>query len=195
VLIFAVAMLLVDKVGVRLMHDWYRSPTLLLNVVLVAALLPRRTRLARPLVLALVALVLYRVGQRALPAAREPLSAVVEAADRLRALPAGQRIGSWNAGALGYLSDRGVVGLDGLVNDAAFYREVVVPGRIASYLERERIHWLADVTFDDGSLAPLRRYGEAERAAVEAAYTPRAYLRGACARSCLAVALFERTVP
>jgi len=160
----------------------------------VAALLARFPRAARIAVCALVPLALARGGQRFVQGLHpaQPLSPVVEAADWLRALGTDDRVGSWNAGALGYLVDRNIVGLDGLVNDAAFFREVVAGGRISDYLARERVRFLADVTFENGTLAPLSRYPAAERAAVEAAYVPRAYLRGRCVGPCGAVAVFER---
>jgi len=194
VVLFAVALLVADKIGVRLLHDWYRSPTLLLNAVVVAALLARFPRAARIAVCALVPLALARGGQRFAQGLHpaQPLSPVVEAADWLRAFGGHERIGSWNAGALGYLADRDIIGLDGLVNDAAFFREVVAGGHISEYLARERVRFLADVTFENGTLAPLSRYPAAERAAVEAAYVPRAYLRGRCVGPCGAVTVFER---
>lgn len=49
-------------------------------------------------------------------------------------LPADARVGSWNAGALGFWSERQVVNLDGVVNQAA-YEQAVAEGSMA--LERQ----------------------------------------------------------
>jgi len=58
----------------------------------------------------------------------------------------GDRIGSWNAGLLGYFSHRHVTVLDGLVGNAEFYRQVVRDRRIVGYLRTEHVNWLADYT-------------------------------------------------
>ena len=41
-------------------------------------------------------------------------------------------------------SHRTVINLDGLVNDARFFHDVVKEHRLGEYLQRERIEWLAD---------------------------------------------------
>lgn len=83
-------------------------------------------------------------------------------------LPAGERVGSWNAGLLGYQADGPiVVNLDGLANSRDFVQSVVVPDVLyragASgdnvmwhYLRQEGIHWIADAALE-GNLeqAPL----------------------------------------
>jgi hypothetical protein len=59
-------------------------------------------------------------------------------------LPAGTVVGSWNAGILGYYSERPVVNLDGLINSfdlLPFLRE----RRIAEYIRREGIQYLSDL--------------------------------------------------
>lgn len=53
-------------------------------------------------------------------------------------------IGSWNAGVLGYFSDRTVVNLDGVVNDGAV--RAMQDRRLAEYLRNRRISYLVDVT-------------------------------------------------
>jgi hypothetical protein len=60
-------------------------------------------------------------------------------------LPAGTRVGSWNAGVLGYYSHRPVVNLDGLVNDfdyLTFRKE----NRVAEYIRREQLRYLSDMS-------------------------------------------------
>lgn len=67
-----------------------------------------------------------------------------EAADALRDVtPASARIGAWNGGMLGYYSERHVVMLDGLANDATYYRRVVQRGELERYLLDEQITSLA----------------------------------------------------
>jgi len=58
-------------------------------------------------------------------------------------VPADARIGAWNAGQIGYFSQRTVVNLDGLANDGE-YLEVLEHGSLADYLRRERITYLVD---------------------------------------------------
>jgi hypothetical protein len=58
-------------------------------------------------------------------------------------VPAGARIGAWNAGQIGYFSKRTVVNLDGLANDGE-YLKVIEHGSLADYLKRERITYLVD---------------------------------------------------
>jgi hypothetical protein len=58
-------------------------------------------------------------------------------------VPADARIGAWNAGQIGYFSQRTVVNLDGLANDGK-YLEVLEHGSLADYLRRERITYLVD---------------------------------------------------
>jgi hypothetical protein len=54
------------------------------------------------------------------------------------------RIGSWNAGLIGYLSHRHVINFDGLVNDVQYYDEVIAGRRFRSYLASEHICWIVD---------------------------------------------------
>ena len=58
-------------------------------------------------------------------------------------VPADARLGAWNSGQIGYFSQRAVVNLDGLANDAD-YLEVLRHGSLADYLRRERITYLVD---------------------------------------------------
>lgn len=57
--------------------------------------------------------------------------------------PAGARIGAWNGGMLGYYSGRHIVMLDGLANDADFYRRVTRGRDLDGYLRDEHIELLA----------------------------------------------------
>ena len=65
-------------------------------------------------------------------------------------------LGSWNAGILGFESDRGVVNLDGLVNDDAV--PYVLSGRLDDYIRRRGVTAIVDT---DAMLTdqPLRRQG------------------------------------
>jgi hypothetical protein len=69
--------------------------------------------------------------------------------------PEGARVGSWNAGLLGFFPHRAVVNLDGLVNDRRYFEDVVVGRDLDGYLWREGITWLADQACGpDPSLRP-----------------------------------------
>jgi hypothetical protein len=59
-------------------------------------------------------------------------------------LPPNTKVGAWNAGILGYFSDRCVVNLDGLVNSHEYFERYLKTNRVAQYLLRERINFLAD---------------------------------------------------
>jgi hypothetical protein len=66
-----------------------------------------------------------------------------------RETPADAVIGSWDAGYIGYFSDRRVVNLDGLVNDYAF-AETLAAGAPAlpGYVRATGIRYLANVDYD-----------------------------------------------
>lgn len=69
----------------------------------------------------------------------------IEAAAWVNAnLPADAIIGTWNAGLVGYLIDRPVVHLEGLVNDYEHLERTVKPRRTLDYLREEGITYLAD---------------------------------------------------
>lgn len=81
------------------------------------------------------------------------------------------RVGSWNAGLLGYFSHRSVVNLDGLVNDRRYFEDVIVGRDLDGYLRRERIDWLADQACGvDPSLRPYLRPTASE--SIETEFVP-----------------------
>lgn len=60
-------------------------------------------------------------------------------------VPSGERVAAWNAGELAYFSGATLINLDGLVNDAAFYRDIVRgQGSLDDYLRTQRVNWVAD---------------------------------------------------
>lgn len=67
-------------------------------------------------------------------------------------LPADARIGAWNAGVLGYFSDRTVVNLDGLANDRAYLDFIASGAPLENYLKQERIDYVVDVDLQDLSM-------------------------------------------
>jgi predicted secreted protein len=58
-------------------------------------------------------------------------------------LPPDARIASWDAGTLGYFSDRKVVNLDGVVNSHDWY-EALQQGRTAEFLAARDVDWVAN---------------------------------------------------
>jgi hypothetical protein len=64
-------------------------------------------------------------------------------------LPPDARIGAWNAGQLGYFSDRTIVNLDGLANDLHYLRYLQNGIPVREYLMAENIDYLIDVNEPD----------------------------------------------
>ena len=60
-----------------------------------------------------------------------------------RQIPEQSRIGSWDAGYIGYHVDRTVINLDGLVNNYEWL-EYFQNGRLADYIVDKDIHYLAN---------------------------------------------------
>jgi hypothetical protein len=73
-------------------------------------------------------------------------------------LPDDAIIGSWNAGQLGYFSERTVVNLDGLVNDTAYYEFLRERGDVREYLMREGIRYIADYNRRDASMSRSKKW-------------------------------------
>ncbi len=57
--------------------------------------------------------------------------------------------GAWWAGTVGYLSDRRVVNLDGVINSAAFFREQLRRDRVPAYLVEGPVHHLVEFFWRD----------------------------------------------
>lgn len=142
------AWLAMDKVAILYIETWNRVPLHLCTAIILGGLVFPRRRLAAAMNVILFAFAISRMAwtagawgghDTAYPAYRH------RAAQWLREeAPADARIGSWNAGLLGYFSHRAVVSLDGLVNDRRYFEEVVVGGDLDGYLRREGIAWIAD---------------------------------------------------
>jgi hypothetical protein len=198
----AVVMLIIDKVSVRLMVDWYRAPSLLALALLGGVLVAAYARFSRAAVLALAIVGLARVPQALWYQRFSPASQPegLQAAEWLRPrLQAGAVAASWNSGLIGYFAGGRVVNLDGLANDAAFLREVVSGRDLAGYLERERVRFLVESTNPEGRLAPLvRRYPRAVAEAVEGRYVQVAAFYGTCPPEigrCPPLTIWERKGP
>lgn len=72
--------------------------------------------------------------------------AMWEGAQRANVLvPVGERIGAFNAGLLGYASERVVVNLDGLAND-----DILRTPSLYDYVRSEQIGWIVDAMPNDG---------------------------------------------
>jgi hypothetical protein len=59
-------------------------------------------------------------------------------------------VGSFNAGQLGYFTDRPVVNLDGLINHVSYFETVIrpeSPAALADYLDRVGVDYVVDYTF------------------------------------------------
>jgi hypothetical protein len=61
-----------------------------------------------------------------------------------RNVPKGELVGSWNAGALGYYTDRNVVNLDGLINNFAFL-PYLRGDRVHEYVRLRNVRYISDM--------------------------------------------------
>lgn len=79
-------------------------------------------------------------------------------------VPEGARIGSWNAGVLGYYAERPVVNLDGLINNFELL-EYMREDRLAEYIEDKQIEYVSDLDryFDRGAVRDRLRLSEVYR--------------------------------
>lgn len=173
ILLAGAAIVAADIAAVVQLPEWYRVPILLSTALLAASLcaaLPRAW--IRALLLATALLILarpvlgvWKIGDGSGGYAFYR----IRAADWLRENTApGTRVGSWNAGMLGYFSHRPVVNLDGLANDLEYLRSVVLSRRLCDYLSEEDIDLLADQACGEHTRPTiyLRRFG-CEKAAAE----------------------------
>lgn len=64
-------------------------------------------------------------------------------------LPPDTRVGSWDAGLLGYLSEARIVNLDGVANSFE-YLAAIDRGAQGAWVSRERIHWFANHATERG---------------------------------------------
>jgi len=137
--------LLSDVLLMGSVEPWNGVP-LLLAVVLGAAVAAERwPRAARVLVAILACAVAVRVAGSSAAGQGSYAPYRLAAAHWIREnVPADARVGSWNAGTLGFAARRPVVNLDGLVNDRRYAVEVLRDHRLEPYLRRERIGWIAD---------------------------------------------------
>jgi hypothetical protein len=149
------ALVAILKVSILDLWAWERLPLVLVPAVCMAAILPA----GKKAVAALVLITLWAMtgGARWAVRARDhnPEAHFKQAAEWLRAhTTPDDRIGSWNAGRLAFYSDRAVVNLDGLANDAHYFHTAVLGGRLGEYLTTERIDWLADCGKQDAQSIP-----------------------------------------
>ena len=131
---------------------WYFAAQPALAALLAAGVSDRLVRArARPLPAAALPaaatlLVLLLAGfdaARLIARRREEGPLVVAALWARHNLPADARIGAWSAGAIGFLSERQVVNLDGVVNTLAFHRREQYD--LCGYWRRTGVTHLVDV--------------------------------------------------
>jgi hypothetical protein len=137
-------MLGLDLVCLRHVERWYLAPLLVCYAPILAALASRRRAWMQAAIALAVCGALARIPAtlHAVHTTRYQAHVRGEAADYLRRLPPHSRIGAWNGGMLGYYSGQHVMILDGLANDPAFYRRVVLGRDLGGYLADERITYL-----------------------------------------------------
>jgi hypothetical protein len=140
---------LVHKAILHYTQPWDRTFAILATALAIAALLAGRPRVARSVAAVAAVLVLLSSGVEITRLYAAPQGNYVPhrlaAARWLREqVDESAPVGSWNAGMIGYFSHRHVVNLDGFVNDRDYLETVVRGRRLAEYLTREGIAWLAD---------------------------------------------------
>lgn len=96
-----------------------------------------------------------------------PDTLAVRKADRAAAewldenLPAGTRVGSWDAGLIGYATDQPIVNLDGVVNDADWV-DAMRTRRAGDRLREEGVRWIINHSaYEDGDCVDIGRSLEA----------------------------------
>lgn len=144
----AVIWIVANKSTISYLERWNRVILHLATAVVLGAILSIRAHYARAAVSGLLILALARMPWQALRA-KDPLNEYApyrhRAAVWLRDNTKGSlRIGSWNAGMLGYFSHRHVVNLDGLVNNPSYLEKVIQQKKLQVCLQEEKILWLAD---------------------------------------------------
>jgi hypothetical protein len=133
---------------------WYAGNLLVPCAVLVACLgrAAFGTRLLVPAVsVAALSLAFVPLVITAAPYVNQP--ALLATAEALRTRQLDGPVGAWNAGILGFVSERGVVNLDGLVNDDAV--PYILDNRLDDYVRARGIRYVAD--FDAMLDAPMNQ--------------------------------------
>jgi hypothetical protein len=142
--------------------DWYYVPEYAAAVLLLAVLLGgaagNRRRAAGLVAVSVLALLVVQAGlahrQMTTPNPNGLYRTRWELARKIDAtLPEDAVLASWNAGQLGYFSDRPVVNLDGLVNDAAYFERIRNDEDVREYLRREGVGYVADYNRRDASVS------------------------------------------
>lgn len=152
---------------------WYFAPATLIGLVLAVALTLDLADLARaerptatplralgPVTAILTVPLLVGAVLTALPLLQDERLAVrradLQAARWAEAnLPQGTRIGSWDAGLIGYSTSRPVINLDGVVNDVGWLH-ALRDGTTAARLQREGVRWYINhSTLVEGRCASL----------------------------------------
>src|SRR5205823_1185697 len=77
-------------------------------------------------------------------------------------LPQTSRIGAWNAGVLGYFTDRTIVNLDGLTNDRNYLLFLKSKRPVELYLRKEGIEYVCDVDVNDLTTPYGQHWGHSE---------------------------------
>ncbi len=133
---------------------WYAG-NLLVPCALLVACLGRAAfgrRLVVPaLAVAALSLAFVPIVVTATPYVNQP--ALLATAEALRTRQLDGPVGAWNAGILGFVSERGVVNLDGLVNDDAV--PYILDNRLDDYIRARGVRYVAD--FDAMLDAPMNR--------------------------------------
>ncbi len=138
------AMTALDVAVLGWVEVWQRGPLLVAVALLFLPLLWRRSWARVAAIGGALVFVAWPVAAVS-PLPGTAASSRVQAAAWLREhLSDEDRIGSWNAGLIGYLSHRHVINFDGLVNDLSYFDEVIVGRRFRAYLASEHIRWIVD---------------------------------------------------
>jgi hypothetical protein len=146
------------------MDIWYSAPFLAPLVITIAWGISFANRVFSVRTLAAAAavyLALHAASLHALRDFREPQRALYALAHAARPSAAEARIGSLNAGLVGYYEGGRVVNLDGLMNsDIGPYR---ARGALACYLVDRRIRYLHELDLAKQTDVSWRRYGDPDR--------------------------------
>jgi len=140
--------ILLYGVGALPMHTWHTANVVVpLFLLLTLPVVETRTRnvlsVAAPVLILLLIAAQTRAASRFGGRPEWPdWRQMYRAGHWLRDAPLEERIGSWNAGILGYYQGGDVVNLDGLVNDEVY--QYVVRNALPEYIERTHIRYVLD---------------------------------------------------
>jgi hypothetical protein len=123
---------------------WYSANLIVIGIFSLVVLLDLITRFKKIILISYCATILIPSSFNAIGSTRYYInqSTLYDAAVNLGNSDTSLRVGSWNAGILGYFSNKPIINLDGLVNDNAV--KYIKQGKLSDYIILNKILFIAD---------------------------------------------------